>query len=210
MTDNLMVSAEIHPPLGYNISRLEWMLFVSAVLLVFFITGCATFAPALQDNIVILISLSLACAMVFAFIPSSISFVSKRVKAGGAAAIFALCVSLVVPYAKAHFQSKIESRDYTIAELQRKLTASQSSVEGLRADAVAHASERGRAVDRTNTVKADLKKVEDDIGQPLVPSTHAALAHDPAATSRFDDQISNLYHTIHKARDGIDNLYTHR
>ena len=53
MTDNVMVPAAIHPPLRYDTAP-QWVVFVSALLLVFFLIGCILFSPYLQFNVVIL------------------------------------------------------------------------------------------------------------------------------------------------------------
>ncbi|QIO58726.1 hypothetical protein ELI20_01120 [Rhizobium ruizarguesonis] len=77
------------------------VMFLFAVIVLIAILGAGYWRDDLQYNLMFLISLSLSCSIVFAFLPFSAEVgLEGWLKAGGTAAIFAVCLWQTVPFAK--------------------------------------------------------------------------------------------------------------
>lgn len=122
--------------------------FFIAVGFLLLLMGFGWFRDDAQYNVLFLTLLSLACAMVFVYLPFAASIDIGWFKAGGAAAVFGVVMWLNVPFAqdikKTDFKRTIETQNSLIAEL----TSKQKILESQRNDALETktASEACRAV----------------------------------------------------------------
>ncbi|MBY5801533.1 hypothetical protein [Rhizobium leguminosarum] len=134
-------------------------MFLFAVVVLVAILSAGYWQKDLQYNLMFLISLSLSCAIVFAFLPFSAEVgLEGWLKASGTAAIFAVCLWQTVPFAKEMLKDSrvleqkvrdielakidvsgkdelIKQKDTELAQLRtalEKATGGQSTVEGNR------------------------------------------------------------------------------
>ena len=109
-----MVENQSHPQSATakrRLERFDYIMFAVAVwfLLLILIVGLW---GDVQYNIIYLVCLSLACAMVFAYLPFVAELNAGWFRASGAAAIYAVCMWQTLPFAKEitqqNFRKKIE------------------------------------------------------------------------------------------------------
>jgi hypothetical protein len=119
-----MVENQSHPQSATakrRLERFDYTMFAVAVwfLLLILIVGLW---GDVQYNIIYLVCLSLACAMVFAYLPFVAELNAGWFRASGAAAIYAVCMWQTLPFAKEitqqNFRKKIESANNLVESLQ--------------------------------------------------------------------------------------------
>jgi hypothetical protein len=124
-------------------------LFAVAVLVIILVAG--SIRDNLQYNLMFLIALSLSCSIVFAFLPFSAEVgIEGWLKAGGTAAIFAVCLWQTVPFAKEMLKSdhdrqqkifdrsladdELKAKNSLLADKERQLGELRAAVARLKAE----------------------------------------------------------------------------
>jgi len=117
--------------MGFRNSDL--IVFIVAVLFLIAILLAGFKVETIQSNILYLVVLSLACAMVFAFLPFDASVNHQGfIRAGGTAAIFAFCLYVVTGFTEKNYLANKASADSQITALQKILASKESELTGLR------------------------------------------------------------------------------
>jgi hypothetical protein len=158
-----------------TLERLDYIMFVVAVwfLLLILIVGLW---DDVQYNIIYLVCLSLACAMVFAYLPFVAELNAGWFKAGGAAAIFAVCMWQTLPFA----------REFTQQKFHKKMESANNLVEFLQAQAKKRDEELGRlrgSLSSLSAANADSSSFAKVLTQSIEGSLGAAMISQSALQS---------------------------
>jgi hypothetical protein len=96
----------------------DYVMFFAALTILAVVMWFGFVREELQYNVIFAIALSLACAMVIAFLPFTANFGVQWFRATGSAAVFAVCLWQTVPFARdtttANFKFKIQSQGRVI------------------------------------------------------------------------------------------------
>ena len=147
-----------------TLERFDYIMFVVAVwfLLLILIVGLW---DDVQYNIIYLVCLSLACAMVFAYLPFVAELNAGWFRASGAAAIYAVCMWQTLPFAKEitqqNFRKKIESANSLVASLQAQAIKKDEEIGLLRGTL---SSLSATNADTSSSEKVLMQSIEGSLG----------------------------------------------
>lgn len=116
--------------------KFDYLMFTLAIAILFVILGLGWAKDGLQYNILYLMCLSLGCAIVFAYLPFFAELNVEWFRAGGAAAIFAVCMWQTLPFAKdivkSNYDTKLKTSADTISSLNTSLSSKENEIIQLR------------------------------------------------------------------------------
>jgi hypothetical protein len=122
----------------------DYLMFSAALAILGVVMWFGFIREELQYNVIFAIALSLACAMVIAFLPFTANFGVQWFRATGSAAVFAVCLWQTVPFAKDtttnNYKFKIESQNKVIDSTLRTLESTTKQFQSA-TDLVKHAEE---------------------------------------------------------------------
>jgi hypothetical protein len=167
-----------------TLGRFDYIMFVVAVwfLLLILIVGLW---DDVQYNVIYLVCLSLACAMVFAYLPFAAELNAGWFKAGGAAAIFAVCMWQTLPFARViaqqNLHKKIESANNLVDFLQAQAKKKDEELAILRGTLSTLSATNA---DSSSLEKALTQSIEGSLGATVTSQSALKSAKEFATVAR--------------------------
>ena len=155
----------------------DHLMFALAVALLLIIIGLGWSNNDLQFNMMFLVTLSLACAIVIAYLPFSAEVnLGGWLRAGGAAGVFAACMWVTIPVASrvidqkgqglndiiARQAAELERREKEVTRLQSTIAELRSTADAAGRDAKAWEIARGNiegAIASSGSIKKNLEEI---------------------------------------------------
>src|SRR5271166_1047548 len=173
----------------------EWVLFLVAVLILVAIIGLGAKYPEYQYNILFVVPLSLACAMVFAFLPFQAEIAWQWFKAGGTAAVFGVCLWQLVPYARANYFDRIRSGEAIIASLLQENASKSDEIKRLQQTISKLGNTNNVSSTKAQAARESIEQAQKDLGPinnkitTVIDIAKAAEIADGPTCKRFARQL---------------------